>query len=129
MAMVEFRRSSRDGRFYLMEVNPRFWGSLHLCYVSGINFPYLLYEWCMGREVKQPVYRTGVRCRWLLPGDVAHFLANPDRFRMNPSFFRFRGVYYDEFIKGDLSGNFASVWCALLSAFDPEAWARGVLRR
>jgi predicted ATP-grasp superfamily ATP-dependent carboligase len=129
VGMVEFKRDPRDGKAKLMEVNPRFWGSLHLCYVSGVNFPYLLYEWCMGREVKQPLYRTGVRCRWLLPGDVAHFLANPDRFHMNPSFFRLRGVYYDEFIKGDLSGNFASVWCALLSAFDPEAWARGVLRR
>lgn len=128
VAMAEFKRDPRDGKAKLMEVNPRFWGSLHLSYVAGINFPYLLYRWCMGDAIEQPPYRTGVRCRWLLPGDVAHFLANPKRFDMRPSFLHFRGVHYDDFMSGDLSGNLASVWCALLSVFDPQAWAKGVHR-
>jgi hypothetical protein len=33
-------------------------------------------------------YRVGVRCRFLL-GDTLHFLANPDRLRLRPSYFRF----------------------------------------
>lgn len=128
VAMVEFKRDPRDGKAKLMEMNPRFWGSLHLSYVAGINFPYLLYRWSMGDAIEQPAYRTGVKCRWLFPGDVAHFLANPRRFSMTPSFFRFGGVYYDDFMRGDRSGNLASVWCALLSVLDPQAWARGVHR-
>lgn len=128
VAMVEFKRDPRDNKAKLMEVNPRFWGSLHLSYVSGVNFPQLLYDWSMGREIKQPSYRTGVRCRWLLPGDTAHFLANLRRFRMTPSFFRLRDDYYDDFMRGDLNGNLASVYCWLLSVFDAQSWAKGVLR-
>ena len=32
-------------------------------------------------------YRTGIKCRWLLPGDILHFLYNKDRFALEPSFF------------------------------------------
>jgi predicted ATP-grasp superfamily ATP-dependent carboligase len=42
--MVEFKRDQRDGKFKLMEVNPRFWGSLNLAIQSGVDFPYLFYQ-------------------------------------------------------------------------------------
>jgi predicted ATP-grasp superfamily ATP-dependent carboligase len=42
--MVEFKRDQRDGKFKLMEVNPRFWGSLNLAIQSGVDFPYLVYQ-------------------------------------------------------------------------------------
>jgi predicted ATP-grasp superfamily ATP-dependent carboligase len=129
VAMVEFKRDPRDGKPKLMEINPRFWGSLHLAYVSGVNFPYLLYQWAQGHEIKQPVYKTGVKCRWLLPGDVAHFLANGKRFSMRPGFFRFRGMYYDDFMKGDPKGNWASIWCNFLTIFDADTWRKGVFRK
>jgi predicted ATP-grasp superfamily ATP-dependent carboligase len=89
VAMVEFKEDPRDGIPKLMEVNPRFWGSLELSILSGVDFPYLLYRMVVDGEVN-PVttYRVGVRCRWLV-GDILHFLANPERFTMNPSFFKF----------------------------------------
>ncbi len=43
VAMVEFRRTG-DGSLKLMEINPRFWGSISLAVFSGINFPRLLIE-------------------------------------------------------------------------------------
>jgi protein-tyrosine-phosphatase len=43
-AMVEFKFDSRDKKFKLMEVNPRFWGSLSLSTDSGVDFPYLYYQ-------------------------------------------------------------------------------------
>ncbi len=43
-AMVEFRRSARTGKFYLLEINPRYWGSLPLLRTSGLNLPYLQYR-------------------------------------------------------------------------------------
>lgn len=49
-AMVEFRRDERDGTFRLMEVNPRFWGSLTLPIYSGVNFPYLYYRLAVGDQ-------------------------------------------------------------------------------
>lgn len=104
IAMVEFKKDVRDGAFKLMEVNPRFWGSLELAVRSGVNFPDLLVKWGQGRfNGPPPPYREGILCRWLLPGDILHFLANPDRFRLNPPFFRFRmpNMYYDIIRKDD----------------------------
>ena len=128
VAMVEFKYD-KDGKPVLMEINPRFWGSLHLAYVSGINFPFLVYKLSQGEPIEPQNYRTGVRCRWLIPGDIMHFLANPRRFKMRPSFFKFTGTYYDEFMRGDMRGNIASVICPLFSIFDPNVWRLGIFRR
>jgi len=91
VAMVEFKLDPRDGTPKLMEVNPRFWGSLSLAIESGVNFPYLLYRMSRGENFK-PVdrYQIGKRCRWLLPGDMLHFIHNPDRMHLQPGFFNFR---------------------------------------
>ncbi len=91
VAMVEFKIDSRDGKAKLLEVNPRFWGSLALAINAGVNFPYLLT--LMALELDFPPvldYRLGHSCRWLLPGDILHFLKNPGRWHLKPSFFQFR---------------------------------------
>lgn len=67
VAMVEFRVSA-DGTGYLMEVNPRFWGSLQLAIDSGIDFPWLLYLVSTGAELPDIHWRHR-RVRWLL-GDL-----------------------------------------------------------
>ncbi|NNE08404.1 MAG: hypothetical protein HKN20_07575 [Gemmatimonadetes bacterium] len=83
VAMVEYKRAE-DGRFVLMEINPRFWGSLQLAIDCGIDFPRLLerlYEDGLepGDEklnaARTPVgrYPAGRRLRWFL-GTVDHFL-------------------------------------------------------
>jgi predicted ATP-grasp superfamily ATP-dependent carboligase len=98
VAMVEFKQDPRDGVFKLMEINPRFWGSLALAIASGVNFPYLLYKMSKGEDFK-PVeqYDLGVKCRWMLPGDLLHFVYNPDRVRLIPEFFNFTDpdTHYD----------------------------------
>lgn len=90
VAMIEFKVDPRNGVPKLMEINPRFWGSLHLAIVSGVDFPYLMLKLARG-ETFNPVlqYPTGKRCRWLLFGDILHFLTNPGRFHLRPSFFHF----------------------------------------
>jgi predicted ATP-grasp superfamily ATP-dependent carboligase len=89
-AMVEFKFDPRDQTPKLMEVNPRFWGSLSLAIASGVNFPYLLYRMSCGDDFA-PVeqYEIGRRCRWLLPGDILHYIHNPNRQGLSPSFFQF----------------------------------------
>ena len=88
VAHVEFKVDPRDGKPKLLEINPRFWGSLQLAIESGIDFPYLLYRLAVDGDI-EPVYeyRPGVMCRWLIPGDLLHFLSAQDRFRLNPGFF------------------------------------------
>ena len=90
VAMVEFKLDPRDGLPKLMEINPRFWGSLALAIESGVNFPHLLYRMARGEHFK-PVesYQIGKRCRWFLPGDLLHFIYNPNRMRLLPGFLNF----------------------------------------
>jgi predicted ATP-grasp superfamily ATP-dependent carboligase len=90
IAMVEFKVDPRDGIPKLMEVNPRFWGSLQLAIFSGVDFPYLIFKMARGEKF-EPIlrYPVGRRSRWLLFGDILHFINNPERFRLQPPFFRF----------------------------------------
>jgi len=67
-AMVEWKTDPRDGGARLLEVNPRFVGSLELAVRSGVDFPSLLYEVAVTGdcpEVRR--YKVGQLCRWLLP--------------------------------------------------------------
>ena len=98
VAMVEFKIDPRDGIPKLMEINPRFWGSLSLAIDAGVNFPYLLFRMSRGERF-QPVdsYQIGKKCRWLLPGDILHFIHNPRRATLLPRFFNFldKNTTYD----------------------------------
>jgi predicted ATP-grasp superfamily ATP-dependent carboligase len=84
----EYMIDERDGKPKFLEINPRFWGSLQLAICSGIDFPWLLY--CTAKDEVIDTYfkyESGIRCRWLLPGDICHFIANKDRLKMSPPFF------------------------------------------
>jgi predicted ATP-grasp superfamily ATP-dependent carboligase len=72
VAMVEFKK---DDDYRLMEVNPRFWGSLPLATRAGLNFPDLLCRRAMGEDIG-PAPRTfaGVKLRFL-PLDAAAALS------------------------------------------------------
>ncbi|UCD33216.1 MAG: ATP-grasp domain-containing protein [Desulfobacterales bacterium] len=90
VAMVEFKMDPRDRTPKLMEINPRFWGSLFLAVTAGVNFPYLLYRMSRGEKFT-PVehYQIGKKCRWLLPGDILHFIHHPKKGDLLPGFFNF----------------------------------------
>jgi len=96
VAMVEFRMDPRDGKPKLMEINPRFWGSLSLAIHAGVDFPYLLYKMAVDGDV-EPVfeYKTGVKVRWLLFGDILWFLSVSNKMKMLPEFLKFWGMKYD----------------------------------
>ncbi|WP_372997841.1 ATP-grasp domain-containing protein [Marinobacter sp.] len=68
VAMVEFRVTPQ-GDPYLMEINPRFWGSLQLAIDSGVDFPYWLYQITNGNELGNLPPQEHRRVRWLL-GDL-----------------------------------------------------------
>jgi predicted ATP-grasp superfamily ATP-dependent carboligase len=65
-AQVEFKRDARDGRLRLMEVNPRFWGTLDLSIQAGIDFPYLTALAALQGDIEECFdYQVGMRFRWL----------------------------------------------------------------
>ncbi|MDG6250467.1 ATP-grasp domain-containing protein [Methanocalculus sp.] len=91
VAMVEFRKDSRTDEYKLMEINPRFWGSLALPIFSGVDFPYLLYRMTIDGDV-EPVcdYPVGMRSRWLIFGDILWLLGSSNKITAIPEFLKFR---------------------------------------
>jgi predicted ATP-grasp superfamily ATP-dependent carboligase len=80
LAMVEFSTDPRDGGLKLLSVNPLVWGSLQLSILAGVDFPYLLYRMATGLPIDADLsYKVGVRCRWLLPGDLLWYLSTPGK--------------------------------------------------
>ena len=72
-AMVEFRRDARDGSFKLMEINPRFWGSLALPVHAGVDFPRHYFGLAVGErpDPEDVEYDVGVGSH-LLTGELAY---------------------------------------------------------
>lgn len=73
LAMVEFRRDANSGTMYLMEINPRIWGSIALAIAAGVNFPAIALDAAMGLKVATQKWQEGMIRRWFL-GEMLHFL-------------------------------------------------------
>ena len=58
---VEYKRDARDGRYKLLDINPRLWTWSPLGGRAGVDFPYLLWQMMVGRPVPEQTGRTGVR--------------------------------------------------------------------
>jgi len=77
--MIEYRKSKKDGRFYFLEINPKFWGSLELGLLSGVNIVDALIQIVNPNhsnnvQLKKPKY---ISIAWPLDGDAFHYLSNP----------------------------------------------------
>ncbi len=77
VAMVEFKKDSRDDEFKLMEINPKFWGSLELAMACGVDFPYLTAKMATEGDIDAvSEYEVGKRFRWPFPDDFLHLVTN-----------------------------------------------------
>lgn len=64
VGMIEFRFNPEKERFYMMEINARFWGSLSLPVFCGLNFPQIAYNYFVkGEKSATSNYRTGYYSR------------------------------------------------------------------
>lgn len=122
-AMVEYRHEPGSGRYWLMEVNGRFWGSQPLAWHCGAHFAWESYRRSvLGQGDAAPAPRDDQRARYMVPETkrLARILLKPDRiddphFRRRPlaelggylaAFFDPRSRYY------------------VFSARDPRPWLR-----
>jgi predicted ATP-grasp superfamily ATP-dependent carboligase len=65
-AMVEYRYDARAEKYWLMEINGRFWGSLPLARHAGAEFAWESYAQAMGIESGQPEIRER-HARYTIP--------------------------------------------------------------
>ena len=94
VAMVEFKGSPETG-FYLMEINPRFWGSSALAPNSGCNISLALYEASRGKTASPYTsfsanYKVGHKMRFLLQDLLsfpAYFKKSKSKLKFTFSFF------------------------------------------
>ncbi len=108
VAMVEFRRST-DGRAFLMEINPRLWGSVQLAIDAGVDFPAIQVALHRGERVPPVEPRLAVRCRWML-GDFDHMLICLRRRRERAATGRSRTRVVTDFVRGFFDASRHEVW-------------------
>ena len=122
IAMVEWKLDPRDNVPKLLEINPRFWGSLELAVRAGVDFP-LIYAQASRMEPFSPVIssETGVRCRWMIPGDILRYLSSQEREPLS-QFFSGLPSSAEEWDPKDLRGALAACICTGLLACNPRYW-------
>jgi predicted ATP-grasp superfamily ATP-dependent carboligase len=111
VAMCEFKYNEATGQGWLIEVNPRFWGSLGLAIRSGVDFPFLLYQLAAEGDVPRVFdYKQGVVVKWLLGDLVAAWKglprSGPDRSDRRG----YRAAAYDDLYIDDPLAFLAEMW-------------------
>jgi predicted ATP-grasp superfamily ATP-dependent carboligase len=77
VAMVEFRYDLRDDDYKLIEINPKFWGSLDLALAAGVDFPWFLCQIAQGKILSFcQDYNRNLRYHWPLL-EMRHTLTKP----------------------------------------------------
>ena len=67
-AMVEYRFDEATGRYWLMEINGRFWGSIPLASHAGAEFAWEAYRQALEEDQSEArSYRAGVSARFMIP--------------------------------------------------------------
>lgn len=66
--MVEFRKEAETGRYYLLEINPKFWGSLELAYRAGVDFPRYFVEFFLEGKRPQKISYKSICFSWISGG-------------------------------------------------------------
>ena len=118
VAMVEFRIDKNTSIPKLMEINPRFWGSLETAIFAGVDFPYLVFK-LITEKCSENVfsYELGKQVRWLLMGDLLWFFNAKKSWYNIKSFFKFKGknLSYSIFSWSDIGPTYGTIREAFFS--------------
>jgi predicted ATP-grasp superfamily ATP-dependent carboligase len=96
VAMVEFKKDGKTGEFILMEINPKFWGSLGLAIAAGVDFPFLACKMTIDGDIEPAShYEIGIKYRWIFPADLFNVMTNPRRLPQFIRDFTDRSIQYD----------------------------------
>ena len=101
----------KDGKYKIIEINPRVPASLRAADASGINYPQIIVHDALGLAKPDMTYRTGVYLRYL-GLDIMWFLKSGKRFSTAPGWFIFFGknLFYQDMYKDDWKMSFYTMW-------------------
>ncbi len=129
LAEVDFMEDPATGVSWFMEINPRFWASVQLAISSGVDFPHLYYLLATGARVSTHTrYRVGLRCRWLLPGELLYWLRQR-RQGLPPDFWRWDRDTVPDIPARDDPGPVLGFWLTCLPYLLDARRREFVLRR
>jgi len=70
-AQVEVKFDPRDGKYKLLEINPKFWGTLACSMAAGVNFPEMAVQMALGKVNHwQEDYMVGWAYTWFFPDTI-----------------------------------------------------------
>lgn len=76
IAEMEFIVDDKDGKPKIIDVNPRFYGSLQCAIAAGVDFPFAVFNMAMKGDIETDLsYKEGVTCRHLLYEDTKHLMS------------------------------------------------------
>jgi D-aspartate ligase len=82
VAELEFKYDAQDGKYKLLEMNPRFWTWHALGAPSGVDFPYLVWQMANEQSIEEVRARGGLK--WVhMVKDLAAAAGNISRGRMS----------------------------------------------
>ena len=122
VAMVEWKFDINDNKYKLMEINPRFWGSLELATRSGVDFPTMYAQLASEDQCKEiSDYKEGVRCIWCFPGEILRYISTPWGKRENLWQFLANFRFAEEWDSKDIFGFLSALICQpLIIVFDKK---------
>jgi len=127
VCQADFIIGKKTGIPYLIDVNPRFWGSLAQAMASGVDFPHMLYRIAVDGDVDSITnFKTGVMSRWV-GGDLRAFppllIGKKNKLQFTKDFFSFSSwkVYKDDFNIKDPLPFFYWTAYALQKAFNKRS--------
>ena len=105
----------------IMEINPRIPACVRSAFKSGMDYATMIADMTLGKPLREYKYESGKRLRHL-GFDALWFLKSPNRFKSEPSWFKFfgRNLYYQDWIRGDFSAFFWGSWGNFKKQMDPE---------
>lgn len=110
-----------DCDYRIIEINPRIPASVHAAAISGVHFGVMIVQDITQGVLPSYTYTPGkqLRCLGL---DIAWFLSSPNRWKCEPSWFKFFGkdLHYQEGGKKDFLAMCTSIWTGIKKQLDPE---------
>ncbi len=107
LAQAEFVIEESTQEPFIIDVNPRFSGSIYQAICGGVDFPLLLYRMAVNGDI-EPIKEGEIRCktRWLW-GDycrlLREFMHGPSKLETLQEFFQFAepDTFYDDLDRSD----------------------------